>query len=830
VVLIFVAHARLADLHHDFLMRIFDPLVPPSLHQLTVRYNIPSRLWQNGFHLLLERLRHSWMTGHPTALDLLTDFVHDGYKFYTDLLEDIALVGFRTAWIEALGDLARYRMAIARQIAAAEEAREKRRRVQGDQQTGKVKEMPDVPNGAEVEEQWDVEDTDTWRQTATDWYSMGITEKPGEGRLHHHLALLARDLPDGEGRALHHFTRSLAVTHEFPTARESILGLFDVSSQRRMERIRNGEKETAMDLFIRLHGMLFTRIEMDRFNETLGALMARLEAGDAVEQVEWMIMASVNVTGMMQYGLSDGVLRKGLAQEGADRRKAQTLPGGLDEIEPGENAGGGLVVEAEVDNGVKGSDPDTWPLGLTYACQLAFTLFGYTLRQPTIPQGARDILNPYITTFITFLATLSRQTGTSAIITPWIPWSDFLAFINTSVPPFEFDPRPEVKLVTGQPVPEDWLLRGAEWVGRRVYERGFWKVKPSSGRGGIAQPIRAVGERFGSEMDVLVANFEKGVDVGQGVVDPAEGEEIDGAVEVGKRRWRRVGWAAAVMSRGIPGLEVGGSSASIAEPLKTLVGNLERKRVADQEKGMATRHETSSIEDEQEDTHWNAEDDDDPELAVLRDRFKHLQSLVPAPADTSKPTNRAQTRPPPLRVIQGYTTLVFDTNVLLSSLTLLVRLIESGRWTIVIPLPVLTELDGLAREPAPLGIEAVKAISYLEANVRTRSMVLRIQTTKGSYLSDLRVRTEAAEIKDADKDRKTMDDRILDVARWQLEHFADRSLMLGGPGPGASSGVNGERATSKVVLVTFDRNLRLRARAAGVDAVDEREMAAILGK
>jgi hypothetical protein len=25
------------------------------------------------------------------------------------------------------------------------------------------------------------------------------------------------------------------------------------------------------------------------------------------------------------------------------------------------------------------------------------------------------------------------------------------------------------------PLDEDWCLRGMEWVGRRVYERGFWK-------------------------------------------------------------------------------------------------------------------------------------------------------------------------------------------------------------------------------------------------------------------------------------------------------------------------------------------------------------------
>jgi protein SMG6 len=53
----------------------------------------------------------------------------------------------------------------------------------------------------------------------------------------------------------------------------------------------------------------------------------------------------------------------------------------------------------------------------------------------------------------------------------------------------------------------------------------------------------------------------------------------------------------------------------------------------------------------------------------------------------------------------------------------------------------------------------------------------------------------------------------------------DRRGMLSG-GTGHEAGT----AASKVLLVTFDRNLRLKARGRGVDAADEKEMAAIFGK
>jgi protein SMG6 len=153
------------------------------------------------------------MTKHPAALDLLTDLVYDAYKFYTDLLEDQVLISLRVAWIEALGDLARYRMAIASHIytegkESGEKSKGKGRLEDAEEEGIEDIVMPSGASiGAEVAESWDVEDTETWRTTARDWYTMGITEKPGEGRLHHHLALLCRDIRGQEGRALHHFTK-----------------------------------------------------------------------------------------------------------------------------------------------------------------------------------------------------------------------------------------------------------------------------------------------------------------------------------------------------------------------------------------------------------------------------------------------------------------------------------------------------------------------------------------------------------------------------------------------------------------------------------------------
>jgi protein SMG6 len=138
---------------------------------------------------------------------------------------------------------------------------------------------------------------------------------------------------------------------------------------------------------------------------------------------------------------------------------------------------------------------------------------------------------------------------------------------------------------------------------------------------------------------------------------------------------------------------------------------------------------------------------------------------------------------------------------------------------------VITELDGLAKNPAPLGPAAHSAIHYLETHIRSHSTSLKIQTSKGNYLSDLLIRTENYDLQSTK--HGSMDDKILGIAEFQRDHFVDRSALLNA---GDSRELAGLKEKVKVLLVTSDRNLRVKARGRGVDAADEKEMAAILAK
>lgn len=232
-------HKKLAETHVTFMELALRPGLPASLHSLPQTYNIPTRLWQTAFHTMLERLRHSLplsqsntiptpaLISQQTALlDHLTEFIYFAYSFYSNLHESELFRTFRSSWIESLGDLARYRMAVAGLSASLNTQVERMKggkdpnkskserfaRIDDDDedqeqqdQERKVRGADEASIGLAALDDWDLEEKETWRVTARDWYATGLAEMPGTGRLHHHLGIMTRMLD--ELRALHHFCK-----------------------------------------------------------------------------------------------------------------------------------------------------------------------------------------------------------------------------------------------------------------------------------------------------------------------------------------------------------------------------------------------------------------------------------------------------------------------------------------------------------------------------------------------------------------------------------------------------------------------------------------------
>lgn len=206
---------RLADAHYSFLQMALDPRHPASLHSLPGKYNIPTRLWQTGFHQLLERMRHAISSAPPpgpsdtNVLEHLIEFIQYAYGFYSQLFEDTTIALFRPAWIEQLGDLARYRMAVAG-LASRVSAASAGGRGLRDGDVGER--APRPADAASIGDaalgDWEVEEQESWRVMARDWYGQGVTETPGTGRLQHHLALLSKG---DEMRGLYHYVKRCAL-------------------------------------------------------------------------------------------------------------------------------------------------------------------------------------------------------------------------------------------------------------------------------------------------------------------------------------------------------------------------------------------------------------------------------------------------------------------------------------------------------------------------------------------------------------------------------------------------------------------------------------------
>ncbi|RKP25383.1 hypothetical protein SYNPS1DRAFT_22644 [Syncephalis pseudoplumigaleata] len=115
------------------------------------------------------------------------------------------------------------------------------------------------------------------------------------------------------------------------------------------------------------------------------------------------------------------------------------------------------------------------------------------------------------------------------------------------------------------------------------------------------------------------------------------------------------------------------------------------------------------------------------------------------------------------RELETLTTLLIDTNMFIRDLAIIKQAIESRRWTIILPLAVVIELDGLRKSESALGVAAREAIAYLEdyfatpvaqrlgdaagsssasSTLTAASLPVRVQTAKGNYLPNIQYRSE----------------------------------------------------------------------------------------
>jgi hypothetical protein len=261
-------HRTLLHEHHDFFLASQHPSASLALRRLALKYAMPSRMWRHGIHTFLELLRHRL----PASRDHMLAFIYLAYSMMALLYETVPT--FEDTWIECLGDLARYRMAI---------------------------------------EDDDIRDREVWIGVSRQWYSKASSKAPTTGRLYHHLAILAR--PNAL-QQLYYYAKSLCAVVPFTSTRESILTLFDpvLNAENGQGEYRLPPLDTA---FIRAHAHLFTNRTMDRFDTAVKEFLGLLDSqiGRVTKKfLEQGYQISIsNTVAVLSFGSKDNPIMKAIA-------------------------------------------------------------------------------------------------------------------------------------------------------------------------------------------------------------------------------------------------------------------------------------------------------------------------------------------------------------------------------------------------------------------------------------------------------------------------------------------------------------------------------------
>ena len=452
-------HRTLLHEHHDFFLASQHPSSSPALRRLATKYAMPARMWRHGIHSFLELLRHRL----PDSLDHMLAFVYLAYSMMALLMESVP--SFEETWIECLGDLARYRMAI---------------------------------------EEADLRDREIWSGVARMWYDKAADKSPNVGRIQHHLAVLARP---NVSQQLFYYTKALVSVVPFPNARESIMLLYNPFLE---------ESETASSRYALVEsalvkgcGILFIRGNildllqlMDDLSTNLDKAIGRTKEKFRVQGPEF---ACSLCAATLDFGNSDAFLTSAFrALE--DQRKAQAAnDSGATPSEPGQSE-----VRLHEDHTQRYSDvnvamqanwaaidPNTDPIRAarcsdkdSISTDAVFTGSDQVtahacraLRQTTVVVaervGDKDIV-PYMHSTLVYIYGLAFVPSALQYVEAYIPWDQIAIFLNTlgrsGTDPKHFEGAdfPEHRSGTGRQLPEDFLLRGLVWA-QYYFPPGFFE-------------------------------------------------------------------------------------------------------------------------------------------------------------------------------------------------------------------------------------------------------------------------------------------------------------------------------------------------------------------
>ena len=436
-------HKTLLHEHHDFFLASQHPSASPALSKLAAKYSMPARMWHHGIHAFLEVLRHRL----PESLDHMLAFIYIAYSMMALLYETVST--FEDTWIECLGDLGRYRMAI---------------------------------------EDDDQRDRDVWSGVARFWYSKAADKSPNTGRLYHHLAILARPYTLQQ---LSYYTRSLTCITPFENARSSIMTLFNlVLDGKESAYHRSTSIET---IFIKAHGTMFCNRPTDQFESAVlqlenGGLDNHIGRVTSKFKEQGVFAMVANISAMFEYGpakqggLASSKFRA--AYEEVEQRKRSeaklSSQGNNDKSSrlshsshgSGNSPSHSVINPQKSSIGTSTPDEETSSQDMiAQASRLTFSTLSISLQRV----GDKNVW-PLVHVSLVFLWSLTFVHKAMKYVERSVPWSGICSFLNNLAKP-EAITNARIWADTfphrdGRPLPEDFQIRGQPYS--RWYHPDKW--------------------------------------------------------------------------------------------------------------------------------------------------------------------------------------------------------------------------------------------------------------------------------------------------------------------------------------------------------------------
>ncbi|KAG9185021.1 hypothetical protein G6011_00012 [Alternaria panax] len=372
---------------------------------------------------------------------------------------------FEDTWIECLGDLGRYRMAI---------------------------------------EDEDVRDRETWAGVARAWFNKAADKNPTVGKLYNHLAILAQ--PNAL-QQMYYFARSLTCVKPFQAARETIWTLLDAIAGH-----AGATSVCALPIdanFINAHGLQFKEYSVpakersqspsDEFLNAKGEFTTNLNTHIGRVTAEWkepgVHVAVTNIAGWFAYGKDENVLRQTYLTQ--IYKKMEDYPESVTEnkirtasVPDKEPPAKPLLDETDLKNAFDVENEEAFVKSGTFLNAKVITNETFALILRRI--GDKNVL-PHVHTMLAFLSSLASDKYMSDLIED-APWEELVAFLNaliesenqnqiqgrsqsqtskidallaSDVFPAEGERKDEL------PLPEDYLVRGLIWTHNYFPQKWF---------------------------------------------------------------------------------------------------------------------------------------------------------------------------------------------------------------------------------------------------------------------------------------------------------------------------------------------------------------------